>query len=87
MSTPPKPRAILVVSAHWTTSWEIGITSAARHRLIYDFAGFPDRYSRVQYPAPGAPALADRVTALLAPAPVAATGFTNVFVGALNAAK
>ncbi|HEY6099574.1 MAG TPA: dioxygenase, partial [Anaeromyxobacter sp.] len=34
-----RPRAALVVSAHWTTPREIGITSAARHRLIYDFSG------------------------------------------------
>jgi len=61
----PRPRAILVVSAHWTTSWEIGITSAARHRLIYDFAGFPDALYRLSWPAPGAPDVAARVAALL----------------------
>lgn len=61
----PRPRAILVVSAHWTTPWEIGITSAARHRLIYDFAGFPDALYRIAWPAPGAPDVAARAAALL----------------------
>ncbi len=60
-----RPRAILVVSAHWTTPWEIGITSAARHRLIYDFAGFPDALYRITWPAPGAPDVAARAAALL----------------------
>jgi 4,5-DOPA dioxygenase extradiol len=61
----PRPRAILVVSAHWTTPWEIGITSAARHRLIYDFAGFPDALYRLEWPARGAPDVAARAAALL----------------------
>lgn len=61
----PRPRAVLVVSAHWTTPWEIGITSAARHRLIYDFAGFPDALYRIAWPAPGAPDVAARAAALV----------------------
>ncbi len=61
----PRPRAIVVVSAHWTTPWEIGVTSAARHRLIYDFAGFPDALYRHTGPGPGAPDVAARVAALL----------------------
>jgi 4,5-DOPA dioxygenase extradiol len=61
----PRPRAILVVSAHWTTPWEIGITSAARHRLIYDFAGFPDALYQLEWPARGAPDVAARAAALL----------------------
>lgn len=60
-----KPRAALVVSAHWTTPWEIGITSAARHRLIYDFSGFPAELYRIQWPAPGAPDVAARAAALV----------------------
>ncbi len=61
----PRPRAILVVSAHWKTRWEIGITSAERHRLIYDFAGFPEALDRLAWPAPGAPDVAARAAALL----------------------
>lgn len=60
-----RPPAILVVSAHWTTPWEIGITSAARHRLIYDFSGFPEALYRIQWPAPGAPDVAARAAALV----------------------
>jgi len=62
----PKPTAILVVSAHWENApLAIGATADAAP-LTYDFYGFPDRYYRASYPSPGAPALADRVRALLA---------------------
>ncbi len=61
----PRPQAALVVSAHWTTPWEIGITSAARHRLIYDFSGFPEALYKIQWPAPGAPDVAARAAALV----------------------
>lgn len=65
----PRPTAILMVSAHWEAD-PITLGATQTVPLFYDFAGFPDRYSRVQYPAPGSPALADRVAALLAPRPV-----------------
>lgn len=61
----PRPVAVLVVSAHWTTRWELGLTSAARHRLIYDFAGFPDALYHIAWPAPGAPDVAARAAALV----------------------
>lgn len=61
----PPPRAVLVVSAHWTTDWELGLTSAERHRLIYDFGGFPDALYALRWPAPGSPALAERAAALV----------------------
>lgn len=60
----PRPRAILVVSAHWEAS-PLAIGATAPTPLIYDFGGFPDRFYRLQYPAPGAPALAARVRELL----------------------
>jgi 4,5-DOPA dioxygenase extradiol len=59
------PRAIVVVSAHWTARRELGVTSAPRHRLIYDFGGFPRALYELQWPAPGAPDVAARVAALL----------------------
>lgn len=60
----PKPAAILVVSAHWE---EAPVTLAATRTvpLVYDFWGFPQRFFEVSYPAPGAPALAQRVRGLL----------------------
>lgn len=60
----PRPTAVLIVSAHWENApLTIGATSTVP--LVYDFWGFPDRYYEVTYPAPGAPALAASVRALL----------------------
>lgn len=61
----PRPTAILVVSAHWEVApLTIGSTSAETP-LTHDFWGFPDRYYDVTYDAPGAPALASRIEALM----------------------
>ncbi|MES1205534.1 MAG: class III extradiol ring-cleavage dioxygenase [Pseudomonadota bacterium] len=61
----PRPRAILMLSAHWVDH-PVTIAATRTVPLIYDFYGFPEKYYRVTYPAPGAPALAARVRALLA---------------------
>lgn len=59
----PKPKAILMVSAHWEhRPLTIGATRSVP--LIYDFSGFPARYYQTRYPAPGAPELALRVREL-----------------------
>lgn len=68
-----RPRAIVVVSAHWTARRALGVTAAARHRLIYDFGGFPSALYELEYPAPGAPDLAARAAALLGAAGFPAT--------------
>jgi 4,5-DOPA dioxygenase extradiol len=60
----PRPKAILAISAHWYVDG-LHATGAARPETIHDFGGFPDALYRVQYPAPGDPALARRVVALL----------------------
>jgi 4,5-DOPA dioxygenase extradiol len=65
----PKPRAILAISAHWYVPGT-GVTVSTAPRTIHDFGGFPRELYRVQYPAPGDPALARRVQAMLAPLPV-----------------
>lgn len=59
-----KPEAILSVSAHWESS-DAAVSAAARPETIYDFYGFPDDLYRIEYRAPGAPALAARAKALL----------------------
>jgi 4,5-DOPA dioxygenase extradiol len=64
--TMPKPRSVLMVSAHWTHA-PVTLAATKTVPLVYDFYGFPQRYYGVQYAAPGAPELADRVRALLAP--------------------
>jgi len=59
-----KPTAILIVSAHWEEApLTMGATTTVP--LTYDFWGFEDKYYQVQYPAPGAPQLADDVAKLL----------------------
>lgn len=62
-----RPRAILVMSAHWE-SRELLIGSAAQPLTWHDFGGFPAELHAVQYPAPGAPQLALEVQRLLAQA-------------------
>jgi 4,5-DOPA dioxygenase extradiol len=56
----PRPKAILMVSAHWEDA-PLAIGATRTVPLYYDFYGFPERYYQVAYPAPGAPQLAERV--------------------------
>lgn len=59
-----RPRAILVVSAHWESA-PVTLGATRTVPLTYDFWGFPERYYRTTYEAPGAPELADTVRALM----------------------
>ncbi|QDG54815.1 dioxygenase [Persicimonas caeni] len=60
----PRPRAMLVISAHWQDT-PVSIGTTERRELMYDFYGFPKELYEVEYDAPAAPELADRVAALL----------------------
>ncbi len=61
-----RPRAVALVSAHWTTPGDtVLVTAADRHPLVYDFGGFPEALYRLTYPARGDAALAADVVARL----------------------
>jgi 4,5-DOPA dioxygenase extradiol len=60
----PRPKAILCVSAHWFVPGTF-LTGNERPKTIHDFSGFPKALYEMQYPAPGDPALAERVVGLL----------------------
>ncbi len=63
-----KPKAILMVSAHWETDGVFSITANSRPPMIYDYYGFPEHTYQIQYPAHGSPELAGRVQELLSAA-------------------
>lgn len=62
---PAAPRAILVVSAHWECPVPT-VNTGASPGMLFDYYGFPEHTYRLDYPAPGAPALAAQVRKLLA---------------------
>jgi 4,5-DOPA dioxygenase extradiol len=62
----PRPKAILAISAHWYIRGT-AVTAMSAPPTIHDFGGFPAALHAFDYPAPGDPALAARVKALLEP--------------------
>ena len=60
----PRPRAVLIASAHWETALPM-LTGRETLETIHDFSGFPEPLYRERYDAPGAPAVARRAAELL----------------------
>lgn len=61
----PRPRALLVVSAHWEES-QVTVNTGPAPGMLYDYGGFPADAYTLRWPAPGAPDVAEEVRDLLA---------------------
>lgn len=71
LGTPEAPRAIVLITAHWTTQ-RPSISSAAKHDLYYDYYNFPPETYKIKYDAPGSPLIAKEIHARLQKAGIAA---------------
>jgi aromatic ring-opening dioxygenase catalytic subunit (LigB family) len=58
------PKAILMVSGHWEQD-DFAVQTSPAPEMVYDYGGFPSHTYQIKYAAPGAPAIAKRVTELL----------------------
>jgi aromatic ring-opening dioxygenase catalytic subunit (LigB family) len=60
LGTSSAPRAIILVTAHWTKRRPT-ISNGKKHKLYYDYSGFPPETYRLKYDAPGSPEVAAQV--------------------------
>jgi aromatic ring-opening dioxygenase catalytic subunit (LigB family) len=67
LGTPDAPRAIVVVTAHWSED-KPTISSGEKHPLLYDYGGFPAAAYKLKYDAPGSPEVAEEVSTAFAEA-------------------
>ena len=68
-----RPRAIVVISAHWESDI-VEVSTSASPGLLYDYFGFPAETYQIAYPAPGAPELAMQILSLMEDAGLAVRG-------------
>lgn len=68
---PETPKAVLMISGHWETE-EPSVMHSAHPPMVYDYYNFPPHTYEITYPAPGAPALAERAAELLKAAGISA---------------
>lgn len=67
LGTPEAPKAIVLVTAHWSTT-KVTVSSGPKHELLYDYYGFPPESYQVKHDAPGSPEVADQVVKALSEA-------------------
>ncbi|RZT29650.1 DODA-type extradiol aromatic ring-opening family dioxygenase [Cupriavidus agavae] len=71
-----KPKAVLVISAHWIYS-TLAVSTRARQEAWHDFGGFPRELYKLRYDAPGSPELAVRVKALIEAAAIPGASYVG----------
>ena len=69
----PRPKALLIASAHWDSEWPM-LTTGRRPETIHDFGGFPPALYELRYAAPGSPEVAQRAIDLVRAAGITANG-------------
>jgi aromatic ring-opening dioxygenase catalytic subunit (LigB family) len=70
-SLPERPKAIVIVTAHWEAE-KPTVSTASQPPMLFDYYNFPEHTYRLRYPAPGAPDVAGRIRELLEQAGIAA---------------